>query len=194
MIRPGKVQLNRPSSEVVKKICSEREHIQVMLKILRASKLTTISNKKIKITMLPILSEMLKGTTSLSALFVAYPNDDFFLYKKATLKALLEQYNAPQSSYFMMTLRQSKKTIHHFYDKNINLLKMVDDPAYHLQIEARPWYKNAKSNNDFTLTDAYLFNSSKEYGVTLAVEEGLFDTFKSILEIYQSGLAYAFKH
>jgi hypothetical protein len=82
MINPGKALFNDSSTNVVKKIRSESDHLRIMLKILCASNLTTISNKKAKIAALPVLSEMLKGTSSLSALFVAYPNDDFSYIKK----------------------------------------------------------------------------------------------------------------
>ncbi|GLS92444.1 metal-dependent phosphohydrolase [Psychromonas marina] len=171
MINSGKVLLSNSSKEVVNKIHKESEHIYTMLEIVNASNLTEQTSKEGKIASLPVLSEMLIGTPSLSALFVAYPNDDFFLYRKLNSTVILKKYNAPLTSYFMMTLRQSEQTTHQFYNSEGYLLKVVEDPKYNLQIKQRPWYSNAKNSNTYTITEAYLFHASQEFGVTLAIED-----------------------
>ena len=82
IINSGKTLLNNSSTEVVDKLQTESLHILSMLRILSASNLTEISTEQEKLASLPVLAEMLKATPSLSALFIAYPNDDFFLYRK----------------------------------------------------------------------------------------------------------------
>ena len=171
MLISGKALFDDSSAKVVKKIEDESRHIHTMLKILDASKLTQASNKQTLVASLPVLSEMLISTSSLSALFIAYSNDDFFLYREVASKSILAQYQAPKKSHFMMTLRQAGSTCHHFYDKQNNLLKEVEDPDYDLKITERPWYQKAKNSNDFISTEPYLFHASKEYGVTLAMED-----------------------
>ncbi|WP_022942976.1 HD domain-containing phosphohydrolase [Psychromonas hadalis] len=247
MIHSGKVLFNNSSKEVIKKVKNESKQIRTMLKMLSAFNLTHINNKQNKVNQLPVLSAMLKGTPSLSALFIAYKNNDFFLYKKVTSKSILEKYSAPQNSYFMMTLRHSGDTEHRFYDINNQLLKTVDDAVYNLQMEDRPWYQQAQKSDGFITTKAYLFHASQEFGVTLALkdknsgsvvgadytlgtlsqllkefraypssqrivvdkrgwviayqntemllsEQGKFDKFKSISELKQPALEYAFNH
>jgi HD-GYP domain-containing protein (c-di-GMP phosphodiesterase class II) len=170
MLNDGKSLFNKSSVKVITRINNESEHIHTMLKILKALHLTNLTSAEKKINALPVLSEMLKNTQSLSGLFIAYPNSDFFLYKKIPSKAVLKQYSAPENSYFMLTLRQSGKTNHHFYDLQNQLLKIVEDPDYNIKITERPWYKIAKSSNKYAITEAYLFHASQEFGVTLAVE------------------------
>lgn len=173
MILSGKTLLSNSTTQLVKKISRENEHIHSMLKILSASNLSEASTKTQRMSVLPVFSEMLKATSSLSALFIAYPNNDFFLYKKLQSKAILTKFGAPKASYFMMTLRQSENTHHYFYNISGELLKTVEDPNYNLQIKQRPWYKLAENSDTFVLTEAYLFHASQEFGVTLAVNDKL---------------------
>lgn len=247
MINSGKVLFSNSSKKVVEKIHRESSHINTMLKLLSTSSLTKITTAQEKIDALPLLSEMIKSTHSLSALFIAYPNDDFFLYKKIYSKSVLQKFNAPIHSYFMMTLRQSNKTIHNFYRFDGSLLKTVEDANYNLKIKQRPWYKTVQKSYSYGATEAYLFHASQEFGMTLSVkdrthnsvigadytlndlskllrgfrsypssqrivvdkkgqiiayqdtqkllsEEGKFDQFKSISEIGQPALSYAFDH
>jgi len=171
MINSGKILLTTSSQEVINKIQRESGHIHTMLKLLSASNLTKITTAQQKIDNLPILSEMIKNTPSLSALFIAYPNDDFFLYRELASDVLLKKYGAPNNSYFMMTLRQSNKTVHHFYRFDGELLKIVEDADYNLQIKERPWYKLAQNSKFYAVTQAYLFHASQEFGVTLSIKD-----------------------
>lgn len=171
MLNSGKTLFTTSSDKVTQKISRESDHIYTMLKILSASNLTKITTKEEKLTSLPVLSEMLKGTNSLSAFFVAYPNDDFFLFKKVTSKLILDKLNAPINSHFMMTLRESGSTIHHFYSIDGEHLKTVEDKTYNFQMKQRPWYQQAINSDSYITTDAYLFHASQEYGATLAVKD-----------------------
>ena len=123
MINGGKILFSNSSSKVIDKISSESEHIHAMLKLLNVSKLTEISNKQNKIDRLPVLSEILNNTPSLSALFLAYPNNDFFLYRKIQSNTILDKYGAPEQSHFMMTLRMPKLEI--VFIKSLNGLKKI---------------------------------------------------------------------
>lgn len=176
MILSGKTLLSKSSAHIVEKMSIESEHIHTMLKILSASNLSRAASKQQKLDTLPILSEMLKATAALSAIFIAYPNNDFFLYKAIQSQSILEKYDAPKASYFMMTLRQSGNTVHHFYDINGQLLKALEDPSYNIKIKQGPWYKLAKNSDSFVLTEAYLFHASQEFGVTLAVHDKVQET------------------
>ena len=171
IINSGKTLLDNSSAEVVNKIHSESAHILSMLRIVSASKLSDISTEQEKLASLPVLAEMLKATSSLSALFIAYPNNDFFLYKKIQSKAILDQYNANADSYFMMTLRQSGKTNHLFFGFNGALLNKVEDPDYSMQFTQRPWFNLAKSSDSYAISKAYLFHASQELGLTLSVND-----------------------
>jgi len=171
MLNSGKTLFTNSSDRVSQKINRESKHINTMLRILTASNLTRQSTEEEILTTLPLLSEMLKGTTSLSALFVAYPNNDFFLYKKVASKLILDEFNAPSNSYFMMTLRQLGKTVHHFHNANGEHLKTVEDKNYNIKVTERPWYQKAKKSENYIVTDAYLFHASQEYGVTLAIKD-----------------------
>jgi len=171
MINSGRMLFTNSTKEVVKKIHTESDYIHTMLKLVSASTLTHASPTAQKMELLPILSEMLTNTPSLSALFIAYPNDDFFLYRELTSKKLVTQYHAPTDSHFMMTLRQSGKTIHSFYNKQAKRIKSVEDPLYTLQIQQRPWYKLAQNNNTYAVTKAYLFYATQEFGMTLSFKD-----------------------
>lgn len=171
ILKEGQRLFNNSSIKVIQKISSDNERISTILRILRATNLTELTSEKSKIGSLPVLFEMLNSTKRLSALFIAYANNDFFLYKKIPSTAVLNKYNAPKNSYFMMTLRQSNKTHHHFFDIENKRLKVVEDPNYNIKIAERPWYQKAKNSDHYIVTDPYVFHASQELGVTLAVED-----------------------
>ena len=171
ILEQGKTLFNNSSNKVLQRINSENANIHTMLKVVKASEHTKISNEQNKLEALPILFEILNNTSRLSALFIAYANDDFLHYKKVFSVDVLNKFNAPQSSEFMLTLRHNGETIHRFFDKQNSLLKTVNDANYNLQFTQRPWYQQAKKSDDYIITDPYIFYASQEFGVTLATED-----------------------
>jgi len=169
MINSGRLLFNNSSQEIVNKVRNETQHVQTMLQLVQSLELTKDLTHQKKLETLPLLSEMLKNTTSLSALFIAYANNDFFLYREVKSKTIFEKYSLSPDTFFMMTLRESGKTIHHFYDFEGTLLKIFVDPSYDLNIQNRPWYHVA-SNNNYASTNAYLFHENNELGITISIK------------------------
>ncbi|MEI6898167.1 MAG: HD domain-containing phosphohydrolase [Psychromonas sp.] len=169
MIDSGKILFTNSSNQMVNNIHREREQIHRTLKILSASNVVKMTTIQQKVDFLPILSEMIITTPSLSALFVAYSNDNFFLYRELASQAIIKKYNAPKNARFMMTLRYAQKTAHSFYSLDGILLQTVEDENYNLTIKERPWYHAVTNNDPYNVTQAYLFHASQEYGMTLSV-------------------------
>lgn len=159
---------NESSLQVEEKLLNEGSQIRTMLNILTVSSLTSATNVQQKLSILPTLKAMLDGANNLNALFVAYDNNDFFLFRKITNNTYLKTLNAPQQSTYMLTIKNSEQTQHYFYDQNLHLLLQIDDPSYQLNTKSRPWYIKAKQTNKTIVTDAYIFYTSQELGITLA--------------------------
>lgn len=167
-INSGKALFSNSSKEVVENIRSESAQINSMLKMIESADLINENSKQQKLDLLPLISEMISSTPSLSALFIAYADNDFFLYREIESNIILDKYSAPKNSAFMMTLRENNKTIHQFYDVDLNMLFSYADAKYDLKISTRPWYKLAKESDSFSVTKPYLFHTNQEFGLTMS--------------------------
>ncbi len=169
ILNSGQRIFTESSQQVEKKLLTEGLQITTMLKILASSRLTETSEITQKLLTVPTLKEMLDGTNYLNALFIAYPNNDFFLFRKITSDQYVKQFDAPQQSRYMLTLYSSGKASHRFYNQDLQLTLKIEDPNYQLDSKSRPWYIKAKKSAQVISTNAYIFYSSQELGVTKAI-------------------------
>ncbi|WP_028865174.1 HD domain-containing phosphohydrolase [Psychromonas aquimarina] len=168
IIDSGKLIFKEANEKLEKKVLTESLYTRIMLKILAASELTENSELKQKQSAVAQLKEMLDGSKNIKALFIAYSNDDFFLFRKIVLGEYAQEFNAPAQSSYMLTQLNNGDAVHYFYDQNLKLTLEVKDPSYQLESKSRPWYIEAQKSSQITTTDAYIFYSSQELGITMA--------------------------
>ena len=176
ILNSGKKIFAESSLEVKEKIANETSHIKTMLKILAASNLSATDDSQQKLLFAPQLKEMLDGTSNLNSLFIAYPNNDFFLFRKIASEHFLKTLNIPELSRYQLTMNNAGQASHRFYSQDLQLILETKDPDYQLVIKSRPWYDAAKNSNKVATTNAYIFYTSQELGLTMSRYDATTDT------------------
>lgn len=147
---------------------------QSALQILSYDPLLHASDLPERLSRLPVLFETLDSNDVLSAIYAGYENGEFFLLRKLNNPLLILKFDAPEdSAYLLQTLTQNQNGLDKewfYYDKNQQLLKREVRPEYTYDPRTRPWYQSASSQDGQILTNPYLFYTTKEIGITLAIK------------------------
>jgi HD-GYP domain-containing protein (c-di-GMP phosphodiesterase class II) len=168
ILNSGKRIFTQTSLQVENKIDHEAEHVITILNIMASTPLTKgIDTKEIE-SILPILKASLDAIEHINALFIAYPKNDFFLFSKLLPGQSFYQFNVPVQSRYIMTVSNSGKVSHSFYNQALQLILKENDPNYKLNTISRPWYKQAKESSEMIITKPYIFYERQELGTTMA--------------------------
>ncbi|MDX1397419.1 MAG: hypothetical protein R3204_02695, partial [Oceanospirillum sp.] len=147
---------------------------QSALQILSYDPLLHASDLPERLSRLPVLFETLDSNDVLSAIYAGYENGEFFLLRKLNNPLLILKFDAPEdSAYLLQTLTQNQNGLDKewfYYDKNQQLLKREVRPDYTYDPRTRPWYQSSSSQDGQILTNPYLFYTTKEIGITLAIK------------------------
>ena len=143
---------------------------RMSLSLLRSGQLAAMTSLDARLSYLPQLAEVLANSASYGAIYAGYDNGDFFLVRKLTnrAKALLDS-PPPTSHLLVQSLSQGQGEFLYF-DKRLHLLERRPMPDYRFDPRSRDWYKEARWRTGIIVTHPYLFFTTKEPGMTLAVE------------------------
>jgi len=119
------------------------------------------------------LVETLKANRMLSAAYLGYPNGDFLLVRRLRDPQLLERFEAPAGTHYLV------QSVSHgadgallgewrFYDPALNLLSTQLKPDYRYDPRTRPWFTEASARPGTVLTHPYVFFTTREIGLTMA--------------------------
>ncbi|ABM03676.1 metal dependent phosphohydrolase [Psychromonas ingrahamii 37] len=168
ILNSGKRIFTQTSIQVENKIYHESEHVITILNILASTPLAKgIDTKEIG-SILPMLKASLDATNHINTLFIAYPKNDFFLFTKTIAGQSFHHFNVPAKSRYIMTVGDSGKVSHYFYNQALQLISKKNDPNYELNTISRPWYKKAKKSSQMIITKPYIFYERQELGTTMA--------------------------
>ncbi|WP_019617161.1 HD domain-containing phosphohydrolase [Psychromonas ossibalaenae] len=168
MLDSGKLIFAQTTQQVAKKIKLDTSHLDTLLKTFAASKLPEATIQE-RIEFVPMLKEVLDREKSTKSIFISYSNNDLFLLREIYSKEYLTRYNAPQQSRYMSTSINNNQAVHHFYDQNLQITLKTTEADFQFDTKNRPWYKATKNKSGITISDPYLFHSSQELGVTMAL-------------------------
>ncbi|MFT6924784.1 MAG: HD-GYP domain-containing protein (c-di-GMP phosphodiesterase class II) [Psychromonas sp.] len=168
ILHSGKRIFTQTSLQVEKKILYENEQIITILNIMASTPLTKGINTKEIASVLPMLKASFDATDHITSLFIAYPKNDFLLFRKTRGGQSLNNFNGPVQSHYIMTLSHNGHVSHYFYNQALQLILTKDDPDYRLNTISRPWYEQAKNSSEIIITEPYIFYSGQELGSTMA--------------------------
>lgn len=143
---------------------------RMSLNLLRSGQLSAMTDLETRLAFLPQLAEVLANSTSYGAIYAGYEDGDFFLVRKLTERArgALEA-PPPESRLLVQSLHQGQGEFLYF-DQRLRLLERRPMPDYRFDPRDRGWYKEARWSTGIIVTNPYLFFTTREPGMTLAVE------------------------
>jgi HD-GYP domain-containing protein (c-di-GMP phosphodiesterase class II) len=143
---------------------------RMSLSLLRSGQLAAMTNLETRLGYLPQLVEVLANSASYGAIYAGYEDGDFFLVRKLTPRARERLDAAPPASYLLVQSRSQGQGEFLYFDKRLHLLERRLMPDYRFDPRSRDWYKEARWRTGIIVTHPYLFFTTKEPGMTLAVE------------------------
>lgn len=149
------------------------------LQMLEIDPLTMQADTESREERLPVLVRALQINPIVSAIYVGYPDGDFFLLRKLDRPSLLDAFNAPEKSAYMAQIIERDDsgafTVARwvFYDDQLRFLMSQPKEDYRYDPRVRPWYKRALESDSRVLTEPYLFFSTQQVGITIALRNKL---------------------
>ncbi|UBO73328.1 HD domain-containing phosphohydrolase [Aeromonas rivuli] len=139
------------------------------LKLLRAGSLMQADDLEARLTFLPQLIEVLASNHGYGAIYVGYDNGDFFLVRTLTERVKAQLGSLPEGSNILVQSLARGQGDYLYYDARQQLIARQPIPDYQFDPRARLWYQQALHHNGITSTAPYLFFTTKEPGITLAM-------------------------
>lgn len=147
---------------------------QNTLRLLSYDGISQTDNLPARLERLPMLAENLRANRTLSALYVGYPNGEFLLIRALRTTKARQALKAPEKTFYLVqsqTLGEQGALVGEwrFYDARLQLLQRQERPDYRYDPRQRPWYKDAYAGKGTVLTQPYVFFTTQEIGLTLAL-------------------------
>nr|CRH05351.1 Putative methyl-accepting chemotaxis protein. Metal dependent phosphohydrolase. High conserved in MTB [Candidatus Magnetococcus massalia] len=126
------------------------------------------------ITKHPYVQSLIRGLNldpNLFSIYIGLEDGEFWQVVAAgNNPGVNEKYDAPAETHVVVRLiRGNPRTaFHYFLDKQNKIIgqKRLENPTY--DPTKRPWYGKGIEADEYALTEAYMFSSSKELGLTVA--------------------------
>lgn len=143
---------------------------RMSLNLLRSGKLADMDNLESRLGYLTQMASVLANRPSYGAIYLGYQDGDFFLVRKLTKVnggTLLEK--APANSRWLVQSMHRGVGEFLYYDKNLALVARHIVPEYNFDPRSREWFKQASRRTGIVVNRPYLFFTTKEPGMTMAV-------------------------
>ncbi|SDU16618.1 HD domain-containing phosphohydrolase [Halopseudomonas salegens] len=123
---------------------------------------------------LPLLVEVLTANSTLSAVFIGYANGEFLLVRPLQGRnPALAQAPPEQAAYLVQSMHygddQQLRGHWQFYDAELTVLPGQAEAEYRFDPRTRPWYQQARETGELLLTEPYVFFTTGEVGLTMAL-------------------------
>ncbi len=147
----------------------ERSQMAVMA----YSNFATAAGIEQRLDELPMVVEALDRNPNTDALFVAYPNGEFILFRRLRDGPARRMFNAPAAATVLVqsqTLRadDSMAGEYRFFDTGLKLLETRSVADYRYDPRDRPWYRLAEEQAGIVFTEPYVFFTTHAIGATIA--------------------------
>lgn len=148
--------------------------VQAAVRQLQFDPLSTAEQFDQRIRRLPVLAQTLNSNQLLSAVYAGYPDGDFLLLRHLRSERARNLVDAPAgSAYLMQSVERDGDAVRGswwFLDRDLTILARQPRPDYRFDPRTRPWYQGAERSDETVLTQPYLFFTTAEIGITLALQ------------------------
>lgn len=142
------------------------------LRLLVHDPLVTAESLSQRLDRLPALAQLVRDGAAVSAVYAGYPDGDFFLVRRVPAGGI-GRYQLPEGTHFLVqSIERSGEQLQGrwlFFDKNMRQMGSRPAPEYRFDPRVRPWYKMAQTSSDVVLTDPYVFFTTQQVGLTMAL-------------------------
>ena len=127
-----------------------------------------------RLARLPLLVEVLNANRTLSAVYVGYASGEFFLVRPLSGREHNLALPVPGRAAYLVQSQhlgadQQMQGHWQFYDQQLQLIQGQGLPEYRFDPRTRPWYQQALASRELRLTDPYVFFTTGEVGITMAL-------------------------
>jgi len=146
---------------------------QSVIRVLAHDRIATAGNLEERLAQLPALAETLNSNPMLSAVYIGYDNGEFLLLRP--LKSGTPRIAAApdDATYLLQSVafdeRGSLRGRWLFLGEDLQMVGERSTPDYWFDPRQRPWYREAEEPGRVVMTDPYVFFTTGEVGVSLAV-------------------------
>lgn len=147
---------------------------QNTLRLMSYDGISQADNLPARLDRLPMLVENLRANSTLSAVYIGYPNGEFLLVRALREAPVRERLKAPDKAAYLVQSQTlgEKGELHgewRFYDTQLQLVQRDERPDYRYDPRERDWYKQAYAGREVVLTQPYVFFTTQEIGLTMAL-------------------------
>ncbi|UJJ31029.1 HD domain-containing phosphohydrolase [Halopseudomonas maritima] len=142
------------------------------LRLLEHDPLASADSLRERLSRLPALAELLNNGEAISAVYAGYPNGEFFLARRVPEGATRKLQLPNATQFLVQSIERDGDQIHGrwlFYDAALHQLGSRPMPQYRFDPRTRPWYQLAQDTDSIVLTQPYLFFTTGQVGLTMAV-------------------------
>ncbi len=165
-------QWTRIGPSVQQELHNTLEPAEMALEFLRLHRIAWATTLQERLNGLNALSQVFKGAKAVSAVYMAYPNGDFFLLRQLDERSR-EQLSAPAEAHMMVqSIERGTVNVgrYIFLDASGEIIESVDRPDYASTYDprSRSWWREATVSTTLIQTRPYLFHTTHSVGITLA--------------------------
>lgn len=143
------------------------------LLVLRDSSLTAERTLEERLGRLSVLADVLRVNAIVDAVYVGYPDGDFFLLRRVPDDHGSLPVDLPKTTrYILQTVSVDaggqRQADLRYYNEHLRLLDQRPNPDQDYDPRTRGWYQRALASDGMTLTRPYVFYTTHAIGMTLA--------------------------
>ena len=165
-------QSTRIGQQIQEELRQALEPAEVALKLVRYHRITWGTTLAERLANLEFLAEALDGSSALSAIYVAYPNGDFFLLRRLNAREQGLTGAPADARYLVQSIERGAQPRgrYIYLDAARENIQTLDRPDYVQAYDprSRGWWKQAQAASGLVQTEPYPFFTSRSVGITLA--------------------------
>ena len=163
-------QLAAVLNERARRLISPAENV---IRVLAHSPLAEAEDMDARLQHLPVLAEVLRSNPMLSAVYIGYDDGEFLLLRPLQRETPRIPSAPADAAYLLQSIARDDhgqlRGRWLFLDEQLQPQLERSTPDYWFDPRLRPWYRNVIEPGELNITDPYVFFTTGEVGVSLAV-------------------------
>jgi HD-GYP domain-containing protein (c-di-GMP phosphodiesterase class II)/HAMP domain-containing protein len=130
-----------------------------------------------RLAALPVVRSAIASNPLLDAVYAAYPDGEFILFRPLRDPSIRQVFHAPEQADLLVQMQNRQPDglnsgEFNFYDRNGQLVRQQARSDYVYDPRTRPWYTRAVDSAESVMVEPYVFFTTRSVGTTLARRSG----------------------